>query len=83
MRAIAINGSPRKDGRTAIHLKALGHKIVHLIDGISQAKAEVLAADLIVFATPVYWFNMSSLMKELIDELPEAPDFECEGKSLF
>jgi multimeric flavodoxin WrbA len=39
-------------------------------------------ADGLIFATPVHWFNVSSLMKTLIDEMSrlESPDFPLEGK---
>jgi len=40
------------------------------------------AADAIVFATPVHWFNMSTRMKALIDFMTplEYPDFPLVGK---
>jgi multimeric flavodoxin WrbA len=83
MKAIAFNGSPNKKGRTVEYLEQVGLPIVHLADGIANARAEVLSADLVLFATPVYWYNVSALMKELIEALPEAPSYECEGKVAF
>ncbi len=83
MRALSVNGSPSRQGRTVAHLKKLELPVVHLSDGIEQAVSAILDADLVVFATPVYWFNVSALMKQLIEALPEAPDYECEGKIAF
>lgn len=80
---IALNGSPNKSGSTASLLKKLDVKIIHIIDGIEKAKEAVLAADVVVFATPVRWFNVSVPMKELIEALPESPDFPCEGKTAY
>src|SRR5258708_4918895 len=39
-------------------------------------------ADAIIFSTPVHWFNMSTLMKALLDFMAplEFPDFPLEGK---
>ncbi len=39
-------------------------------------------ADGIIFATPVYWFNVSALMKNFIDQLTilELKNFDLEGK---
>ena len=83
MKAIALNGSPNKNGRTVECLRQVGLPIIHLADGIAIARAEVLSADLVLFATPVRWFNISALMKELIEALPEADSYECEGKVAF
>ncbi|MEX2016986.1 MAG: flavodoxin family protein [Candidatus Pacearchaeota archaeon] len=73
-------------------------KIIHLVDierkfysgslgkkpqkDFKPIAKEVLNADGLVLATPVYWMNMSSLMKEFIDELTflEIDNFKMEGK---
>jgi multimeric flavodoxin WrbA len=83
MSAIAINGSPEKDGHTARLLAKLGVPIFHLSDGIRPAHHAILRTEAIVFGTPVRWFNVSALMKELIDGLPEGPEYPCEGKTAF
>jgi multimeric flavodoxin WrbA len=83
MTSIAINGSPNKDGHTASLLQQLGIPIYHLSDGVRRAHDAILETDTIVFGTPVLWFNVSALMKELIDGLPEGPDYPCEGKTAF
>ena len=82
-RAIAIDGSPTKDGRTANLLAELGIEIFRLADGVEKAREAILNSDVIVFATPTHWFNVSALMKELIDSLPEAPDYPCDGKTAY
>lgn len=38
-------------------------------DGMQKLYPLLLKADAIVFGTPVYWFNMSGLMKNFIDRL--------------
>ncbi len=83
MSVIAINGSPEKNGHTAGLLAQLGVPILHLSDGIRPAHHAILQTDVIVFGTPVHWFNVSALMKELIDGLPEGPKYPCEGKTAF
>jgi multimeric flavodoxin WrbA len=84
-RAIAINGSPTVDGCTASLLKELDIRIYDLSDGVDKARDAILNANTIVFGTPVRWFNVSALMKELIDELPEGSelDYPCDGKTAF
>ena len=44
---------------------------------------DITEADGIVFASPVHWFNMSSLMKNLIDWMTilEIDSFKLEGKA--
>ena len=44
---------------------------------------EILKADGFILATPVYWMNMSSLMKNFIEKLTvfELKDFQLEGKT--
>ena len=83
MSAIAINGSPKKDGHTVRLLAKLGVPVIHLRDGIRPARDAILRAKAIVFGTPVRWFNVSALMKQLIDSLPEAPDYPCHRKIAF
>ena len=41
---------------------------------------ELLASDIIVFATPVWWNNHSSLMQRVIERLDEVHDHVMEGK---
>src|SRR5262245_11227692 len=82
-RAIAIDGSSRKNSRTSGLLKELGLRTYRLEDGIQRAINAILKADTVVFASPIYWFNITALMKELIDRLPEAPDYPCQGKTAY
>lgn len=42
--------------------------------------AELLASDVIVFATPIWWNNHSSLMQRAIERLDELHDHVMEGK---
>jgi multimeric flavodoxin WrbA len=83
-KVIAINGSPQRSGHTARLLAMLDIKdIHHLADGIRPALDAVAAADTVVFATPVLWFNVSALMKDLIEQMEEGPHFPYEGKAAF
>ena len=41
---------------------------------------ELLASDIVVFATPVWWNNLSSLMQRAIERLDELHDHIMEGK---
>jgi multimeric flavodoxin WrbA len=84
-KVIAINGSPNTSGITAKLLAELGVRVYHLHgeDGIESARRAILDADTVVFGTPVHWFNMSALMKQLIDALPEAPDYPCDDKTAY
>src|SRR5688572_12925256 len=41
---------------------------------------ELLASDIIVFATPVWWNNHSSLMQRVIERLDELHDHVMAGK---
>jgi multimeric flavodoxin WrbA len=52
------------------------------LDGITELYPEILRADGLVFATPVYWANMSGVMKDFIDHLTplENDGFQLEGK---
>lgn len=36
-------------------------------DGMEQIRGQILAADMIVFATPLYYYNMSAQLKTVID----------------
>lgn len=51
-------------------------------DGITELYPEILRADGLVFGTPVYWANMSGIMKDFIDRLTplENDGFQLEGK---
>ncbi len=51
-------------------------------DGIVELYPEILRADGLVFGTPVYWANMSGVMKDFIDHLTplENKGFRLEGK---
>jgi NAD(P)H-dependent FMN reductase len=82
-RAIAIDGSSRKNSRTSGLLKELGIRTYRLEDGIQRAINAILKADTVVFASPIYWFSITALMKELIERLPEAPDYPCQGKTAY
>lgn len=83
-RPIAINGSRERGGRTAQLLAMLAvERVFHLLDGMRPVLDAIVRADAIVFATPVLWFNVSALMKELIELMEEGPDFPYEGKAAF
>ena len=41
---------------------------------------QILAADIIIFATPIWWNNLSSLMQRVIERLDELQDHVMEGK---
>jgi multimeric flavodoxin WrbA len=83
MSAIVINGSPKKRGRVAKLCQRFGVRIVHLADGIDRAFEEIKKADVIIFATPVLWFNVSALMKQLLERIPEAKKFPMHGKTAY
>jgi multimeric flavodoxin WrbA len=82
-KTIAINGSSNKHGQTCQLLNQLGIPIYHLQEGIEPAYEAILKADVVVFATPTIWFNVSASMKQLIELMEEGPDFPCEGKAAF
>ena len=65
-------------------LAQLDAPVVHLADGIEEAYQALLKSDPIVFASPVMWFNMSSLMKQFIERIPESEEnFPCYGKTAY
>jgi multimeric flavodoxin WrbA len=41
---------------------------------------KILASDILIFATPVWWSNQSSLMQRVIERLDELHDHILEGK---
>lgn len=49
---------------------------------VEEVFAKILWADGVIFASPVHWFNVSALMKILIDFMAkrEAPDFPFAGR---
>lgn len=56
------------------------HLLQCIYDGKDDAKAvfdKMRRADLIIFATPVYVFNMSGLMKNLLDRYPSTSNCNC------
>lgn len=100
MNIIAINGSPRKNGRISKIVdeiiegaKENGHKceIIHLVDlnikdctgcmscqekgacvfrgDIKKIEEAIKSADLIIWASPTYWANVSSLMLRVVERL--------------
>ncbi len=103
IKIIAINGSPRKNGKTSSLLKKflslfkrkgaqttlinlVDYKINHCLGCYSQSPRAcrfpcvqkddlqkiyplLLEADVIILGSPIYWFNMSGLMKNFIDRL--------------
>ncbi len=113
---VGINGSPRKNGRTAGLLKKILQtaknsggetKLLHLVDyeikpclgcystdfkkciypcrikdGMQKIYPLLEKADALVLGSPVYWFNMSGLMKNFIDRLccAENNGFLYQGK---
>jgi multimeric flavodoxin WrbA len=103
MKILALVGSPRRQGNTAILVdeilrgaKARGHVaekirlydyeimpcldcrrckrseedfICPLKDGMQEIYPKLTDADVIIFATPVYWYGPTGMMKLLIDRL--------------
>lgn len=99
MNIVILQGSPNRDGSTAILCEELargarqaGHTVervdvahanVHpcrgcvacgygagqcaIHDGMAGVREKVLAADLIAFATPLYYFGMTAQLKAVID----------------
>jgi multimeric flavodoxin WrbA len=49
-------------------------------DDWPQILEKLLASDIIVFATPVWWSNQSSLMQRVIERLDELHDMVLAGK---
>lgn len=113
---LGINGSPRKNGKTAMLLQQLlsvakkhggATQLIHLADyeikpcagcysnnpkdcvypcrqkdGMQKIYPVIEKADALVLGSPVYWFNVSGLMKNFIDRLSCAENayFLYEGK---
>ena len=103
IKIIAINGSPRKNGKTAELLKKFlalfkrkgatttllnlcDYQINHCLgcyskspnacvfpcvqkDDMQKIYPLLLDADVIILGSPIYWFNMSGLLKNFIDRL--------------
>jgi len=91
---LGINGAKQKDCRCGTLLsKAIEEskkheaetEIAHLIDYKNHMKrlhAKIRKANSIIFSTPVYWYTMSALMKELIDTFwnLDSPKYPLENK---
>ena len=101
MNILVLNGSPRKDGNTAIMVdefirgaQSSGNKVVKFnlgelkigpcmgcghckthhgecaqSDDMDQIRKALAVADMIVFASPVYWANFTGHMKIVMDRL--------------
>ena len=94
MLILGINGSPNKNGFGSRLLESALEqskregaeiRLIHLIDhkeSLKEVLSEIKEADGIILSTPTYWFNMSALMKNLIEKLTifEYPSFDLEGK---
>ena len=72
MKIVILQGSPNKNGSTSILVeefsrgaKASGHMVQK--DDNQKIKKVVLEADMIVFATPLYYYGMSAQLKTVID----------------
>ena len=50
-------------------------------DDMAEVLEKIIAADVIVMATPVYFYTMNAQMKTLIDE--PAPDIPKSPKRIF
>jgi multimeric flavodoxin WrbA len=88
MNIIAINGSPHPRGTTWKLLHQIKRKVpklelLQLRDNVSGVTKAVRTADVVVFASPIRWFNVSALMKELLEELEEAPNFPLQDKIAY
>lgn len=53
-------------------------------DDYGRCVDSILKADVILFFTPVYWYNLPGSVKNFIDRLPPSPDFRAklENKQL-
>jgi len=69
MKIVIINGSARK-GNTLAAINAFikGASEKNKIEIIEPDKLKIAAADMILFATPVYWWGMSAQLKLIIDK---------------
>ena len=98
MKIIILQGSPNRDGSTAMLAEAFaegaekaGHetRIIHVAaetihpctgcvscgyegpcvqkDGMENVRAALLQADMLVFATPLYYYGMTAQLKTVID----------------
>lgn len=89
MKMIAINGSPHAKGEVwkllrSVQTKSPQLRLINLKrSNISFVAKAVKSADLIVMATPVRWFNVSALMKELLEKLEEGPDYPLQDKIAY
>ena len=41
---------------------------------------KIMVADIVIFATPIWWNNMSSLMQRVVERLDELHDYLMQGK---
>ena len=66
MNILILSGSPRKGGNTDLLVEAFvnGASQKHNVEVVS-----VLKADVICWATPIYYYEMSGQMKTLIDRM--------------
>ena len=89
MKMIGINGSPILEGKVWKLLRRVQHespqlRLVQLTRrNISTVARAVERADLVLFATPIRWFNVSALMKALLEELEEGPDYPLQDKVAY
>ena len=80
MKVLLINGSPHKEGSSNIlaeQFRAGAEKAGHEVSVFDAAHAKIapcikqmiLSSDMVVLATPLYFFNMSAQMKLAVDRL--------------
>lgn len=99
MNILVLNGSPRKNGNTAIMIdefrKRVKQHTVHVLpvgsmnvkgckgcrycykhngeciqqDDMNLIYEELKKADMVIFASPIYWFDISSQLKAVIDRM--------------
>ncbi|HZK18601.1 MAG TPA: flavodoxin family protein [Clostridia bacterium] len=114
MRVLAIQGSPRKKGNTALLLKHYLHGVEKsqpdveidrvflqeknitpctgcytcvnqktsciINDDMQELYGKIVDADLLVFATPIYWWSISAQLKTFIDRFCPLNVADFKGK---
>lgn len=112
MKILVLQGSPNRDGSTALLCKEFergAHQSGHVVervdvayadvlpctgcvacgyegpcvqsDGMDTLRAKILSADMLVFATPLYYYGMTAQLKTVIDRFCSA-NFSITGKKM-
>ena len=91
-----INGSPNKDGNTARlareligdrpyeQLNLAEHKVYGYGQNFEDVLARIEAADTLVVGSPVYWHNLSGMLRNLLDRFyGPVREGSMSGKTLY